>query len=361
MSTKRRKCVNDPDVFCYICGKYALPKRRGKITDFVEKAYLSYFGVKLGDQNKPWAPHSACKSCVEHLREWTNGKRKSGLSFGVPMVWREPSNHVNDCYFCMVHLAGVSSRTLSKVAYPNLPSAIRPIPHSDDLPVPVFQSFKNLRNEIPSGSSTEQDTDDDDAFTLCSEDPKKPRLFSQDELNDLVRDLGLPKMSAELLASRLSERNLLTAYTKVSFYRDREKSFLKFFSLEENFVFCHDVEGLLNALGCDYESSEWRLFIDSSKASLKCVLLSNGNQYASVPIRHSVLLKESYDAMKMVLTKIKYSEHNWKICGVLKMICILLEQNGFTKFPFFFCVYGIVELAKNVGLRRIGQREKSLK
>ena len=57
----------------------------------------------------------------------------------------------------MVHLAGVSSRTLSKVAYPNLPSAIRPIPHSDDLPVPVFQSFKNLRNEIPSGSSTEQD------------------------------------------------------------------------------------------------------------------------------------------------------------------------------------------------------------
>ena len=92
MSTKRRKCVNDPDVFCYICGKYALPKRRGKITDFVEKAYSSYFGVKLGDQNKPWDPHSACKSCVEHLREWTNGKRKSGLSFGVPMVWREPSN-----------------------------------------------------------------------------------------------------------------------------------------------------------------------------------------------------------------------------------------------------------------------------
>ena len=146
---------------------YALPKRRGKITDFVGKAYLSCFGVKLGDQNKPWAPHSACKSCVEHLREWTNGKRKSGLSFGVPMVWQEPSNHVNDCYFCMVHLAGVSSRTLSKVAYPNLPSAIRPIPHSDDLPVPVFQSFKNLRNEIPSGSSTEQNTDDDNAFTSC--------------------------------------------------------------------------------------------------------------------------------------------------------------------------------------------------
>ena len=229
-------------------------------------------------------------------------------------------------------------------------------PHSDDLP--VFQSFKNLRNEIPSGSSTEQDTDDDDdAFTSCSEDPKKPRLFSQDELNDLIRDLGLPKMSAELLASRLSERNLLTADTKVSFYRDREKSFLKFFSLEENFVFCHDVEGLLNALGCDYESCEWRLFFDSSQASLKCVLLSNGNQYASVPIGHSVLLKESYNAMKMVLTKIKYSEHDWKICGDLKMICILLGQQNF----LVFCVYGIVELAKNIGLRRIGQREKSLK
>ena len=86
MATKRRKCENSPEVFCYICGKYTLPKRLVKITEFVIKAYLSYFGIKLGDQDKPWASHLVCRSCVEHLREWTNGKRKTGLTFGVPMV-----------------------------------------------------------------------------------------------------------------------------------------------------------------------------------------------------------------------------------------------------------------------------------
>ena len=83
-----------------------LPNQRANITEFVKKAYFAYFGVKLRDQDKPWAPYSVCKSCVEHLREWTKGKRKTGLKFGVPMVWREPTNHVNNFYFCMVNLAG---------------------------------------------------------------------------------------------------------------------------------------------------------------------------------------------------------------------------------------------------------------
>ena len=93
MAEKRRKCDNNQDVFCYICGKYTLQHSHVKIAEFIEKAYYAYFGVKLGDQNKPWAPHVACKPCVEHLREWSNGKRQTGLVFDIPMVWREPSNH----------------------------------------------------------------------------------------------------------------------------------------------------------------------------------------------------------------------------------------------------------------------------
>ena len=49
-------------------------------------------------------------------------------------------------------------------------------------------------------------------------------------------------------------------------------------------------------------------FFDSSKANLKCVLLHNGNRYASIPIGHSVHLKETDENMKMLQTKIKY-EH----------------------------------------------------
>jgi len=41
-------------------------------------------------------------------------------------------------------------------------------------------------------------------------------------------------------------------------------------------VFCYDVDGLMNALGIEYDPQEWRLFRDSSKLSLKAVLLHNG-------------------------------------------------------------------------------------
>ena len=39
-----------------------------------------------------------------------------------------------------------------------------------------------------------------------------------------------------------------------------------------------------------YEPQDWRLFIDSCKISLKCVLLHNGYQLASVPLAHSTSL-----------------------------------------------------------------------
>lgn len=89
-----------------------------------------------------------------------------------------------------------------------------------------------------------------------------------------------------------------------------------------------------------YEPSEWRLFIDSSKRSLKCILLHNGNEYAGVPIAHSTKLKEEYDNISLVLNKIKYNDHKWKICVDLKMVNILLgQQSGYTKFPCFICLW----------------------
>lgn len=42
------------------------------------------------------------------------------------------------------------------------------------------------------------------------EDENKPRLFTQDRLSDLVRNLGLDKDRAKLLAYRRQENRLLT-------------------------------------------------------------------------------------------------------------------------------------------------------
>ena len=85
------------------------------------------------------------------------------------------------------------------------------------------------------------------------------------------------------------------------------------------------------------QASDWRLFIDSSKRSLKAVLLYNGNVYPSIPMAHSVQMKEDLESVKILLELIQYNDHNWDVCGDFKMIAFLLGlQGGYTKHSCFF-------------------------
>ena len=52
---------------------------------FVKQAYFAYFKVKIGVQDKLWAPHKVCQHCVESLWMWTKGTREK-LAFGISMV-----------------------------------------------------------------------------------------------------------------------------------------------------------------------------------------------------------------------------------------------------------------------------------
>ena len=68
--------------------------------------------------------------------------------------------------------------------------------------------------------------------------------------------------------------------------------------------------------------------------------MHNGNRYASIPIGLSVHLKETYQNMKTLFKKIKYDEHKWMVCGDLKVLSILLgQQGGYTKYPCFLCLW----------------------
>ena len=156
-------------------------------------------------------------------------------------------------------------------------------------------------------------------------------------MNDLIRDLNLPKQSTEVLAFRLQEKHLLKAGTSVLFYRNREEKLRKYFQSDGQLVYCTDVEGLLLAMGLSaYRSNDWRLFIDSSKRSLKCFCSIMVTQYGSIPIGHSVTLKENYENIKVVLERLKYCVHQWLICVDLKMVNFLLgQQGGHTKYPCF--------------------------
>lgn len=333
-----RGCKISPDMFCFICGEYTVKKQQRNISEFVKKVYFAYFNLKLGDQDKDWAPHKVCRRCEEDLRLWSKGKKKS-FRFGIPMMWREQQNHSTDCYFCSVDVTGFNTRNKKTISYPNLHSAIRPVFHSSEIPVPspptnVEDINIDSEEENPRSISSQEESSSD--FSVDD----GPQLFSQAELNDLVRDLGLSKDAAEMLGSKLKNKNLLSSGTAFSWYRHREREFSHFFSNEGNLVFCNDVHGIMTRFNIDYDPSQWRLFIDSSKTSLKAVLLHNGNVFASVPVGYSVHLKEKYQDLAMILEKIKYEEHGWMVCGDFKILTMLLgQQSGYTKYPCFLCLW----------------------
>ena len=74
---------------------------------------------------------------------------------------------------------------------------------------------------------------------------------------------------------------------------------------------CTDINGLMCDMGVNYYVDDWRLFIDSSKTSMKAVLLHNLNYLPSVPVARIVGMKETYETMslKTIIKAIKYEEH----------------------------------------------------
>ncbi|GBP73879.1 hypothetical protein EVAR_82708_1 [Eumeta japonica] len=146
------------------------------------------------------------------------------------------------------------------ILYPNLQSAIRPIPHGTEIPVPKAPA---ILEEIPSSDEDGAVPEPDDKLSFGFEDDSNSKLFSQGELNDL-------------------------------------------------------------------DPVQWRIFIDSTKRSLKAVLLHNGGFYASIPVGHFVHLKKN---LELVLCKLKYKDHGCQECGDFKILGMLPgQQSGLTKF-----------------------------
>ena len=124
----------------------------------------------------------------------------------------------------------------------------------------------------------------------------------------------------------------------ISVYRKRHEDLAHFLKTERGLVACTDIDGLMQTLNINHSPLDWRLFTDSSKLSLKAVLLHNGNTLPSIPVGHSVHNKESYENLKILMEAINYHKFNWQMCGDLKVIALLLGlQQEFTKYCCFIC------------------------
>lgn len=105
------------------------------------------------------------------------------------------------------------------------------------------------------------------------------------------------------------------------------------FSKSGDLVYCSDVNGLFAEFGRDHNPEEWSLFIDSSKLSLKAVLLHYGNIYQSVRVAYATHIKDTHQNQ---LKSINYAEQIWQICGDLRIIG-LLKRNATRLYQILSC------------------------
>ena len=203
---------------------------------------------------------------------------------------------------------------------------LHPLPHcytalSSPVPTPPVREQQSL--EDSSKSESEEDAVDTDDNFRAGTEKRNSYYTNKKDLNDLIRDLGLTKSNGELLTSRLKQWNLLDESVQIANQRKRHQVFSSFFTHQSGLCFCHSVTNLFDAIGIARNHNEWRLF--SSSRSLKAVLLHNGKKYPSLPLAHSVHLKEDYNSIKTLLDALKYDEYGWEVIGDFKMVAFLMN------------------------------------
>ena len=174
------------------------------------------------------------------------------FNFAVPMVWKEPQNHADDCYFCLTNITGFKASSRKKIKYPNLRSAMRPVPHSDDIPVPtpsVNKDLLSLSHEEMSSreESAESISLEDTESTYLGTSGNEPHWITLEDLNDLARDFYLSKQQSKLLASRLKQWDLVHEDVKISL-RNRNKDLASFFDMENKLCYCTNISGWFTSL-----------------------------------------------------------------------------------------------------------------
>ena len=105
---------------------------------------------------------------------------------------------------------------------------MRPLPHSNDLSVPTPPVNKDLLSssydEMPlREDSAESISLEDIESTYSGTSGNEPHWITQEDLDDLDRDLYLSKQQSELLVSRLKQWNLVHEDVRITSFRNRNK------------------------------------------------------------------------------------------------------------------------------------------
>ncbi|XP_076314716.1 uncharacterized protein LOC143227058 [Tachypleus tridentatus] len=122
------------------------------------------------------------------------------MKFTITRIWREPSDHSRNCYFCMVDPSQRrAGKNASAIMYPDLPSSIASVLHCSELRGPTPPERKQPSSEESSKSEEEVDVEDPDYNFRGAASERNPYYPNHKDLNDLIRDLCPTKSNAETI------------------------------------------------------------------------------------------------------------------------------------------------------------------
>ena len=109
-----------------------------------------------------------------------------------------------------------TGKNAPEIVYADIPSSIAPVPHCPELPISTPPKRDHPSSGDSSKSDSEEDIGDPDYGFTDAVVERRPYFHNQKDISDLIRDLGLTKSNAELLTSRLKQRNLLDESMQVT-------------------------------------------------------------------------------------------------------------------------------------------------
>ena len=181
--------------------------------------------------------------CVE-------SKNNVSLEFTVPAIWEKPQNE-RDCYFCMNDAKKWGIFNNKWITYNTVSSFIvsqikkKPV----DIPVDAGTSQLNDKRkkavlEHETGYFTRSSEDSniecetyDDEYTTYATKRRHSERWSQKELNDLIRDLRLPKDGDKHLDSALKEKKKFRERDKVKYLSRQRTEFSEILSFWSRTLF----------------------------------------------------------------------------------------------------------------------------
>ena len=111
------------------------------MTGFIKRAFHTYFGIKLGDQDKVWAPQwyvrHAPISCVVGPREIRVVGSLEFLRFGEN----------RQAMSLTINVTGFRRKKQNCLMYHDLESARRPVAQCNEIPIPVSEELSDISDE----------------------------------------------------------------------------------------------------------------------------------------------------------------------------------------------------------------------